>query len=481
MQRESTKIAEMSELPPGIAPGAPPRPRDSAVVMAARRSGGGEWEVLMGLRSRRSAFFPATWAFPGGALDGGDEPGRPGAFARCAAREFREETGFSILPGRMIPIGTKTTPPFHPIRHRTQFFLAPAPEGVAAPDPPPSPEETEALAFIIARDAIEAWERGEMLFPPPLPPLLRILARKPAARFEDLPPLLALVNEYEERVPRIEFVPGAWMVVVASRTLPPATHTNVWLCGGRRFVIVDPGGAAAADLEQLALVVERRRREGAALESVVLTHHHHDHVDGAAQVAERFGIPIRAHAETAELLARSGFPRPVRGDIGDGDVLDLDGMTLVARWTPGHAPGHLVFAIPERSATLVGDLVSGFSTILVHPDEGDMEAYLASLRRVRAEAPGLLLPAHGPPLTPETLDRVVAHREEREARIFAALSKTPLALGDIARLAYADAPGTPAVLAELQALSHLRRLERAGRVQKAEGSGAAWRLAAEAE
>ena len=47
----------MSELPAGMAPARVPEPRRSASAIVLRRGADREWEVLLGLRSRRSRFM----------------------------------------------------------------------------------------------------------------------------------------------------------------------------------------------------------------------------------------------------------------------------------------------------------------------------------------------------------------------------------------------------------------------------------------
>lgn len=464
----------MSERPDDIPEATVPTPRESAVVILARRRAGGGWELLMGLRSRKSRFFPGNWAFPGGGLEADDRPGHRNAHARCAARELREETGIEVDPARLTSIGIKTTPPFHPVRYRTEFFVTEVPASLEVPHTLPAPDETEALRFVDAAEAIEEWEAGRMLFPPPLPPLLRVFARERRARFDQLPRLLAIVNEYEERVPRIEFTPGIWMFPVTSPTLPPATHTNAWIVGGRQVVLVDPGTDERFDLDHLALVLERRLRIGASLAAIVLTHHHRDHVAGAAALAARFGVPVRAHPATADVLHARGSSLAVEPDLEDGTRLDLGGMTLVAHHTPGHAAGHLLLEVPERRVALIGDLLSGFSTIVIHPDEGDMGQYVDSLRRARELDVALLLPGHGPPLQPRALDRAIAHREERGQRVLDAVTAGPPDLPSIAAAAYADTPGAPPRLAALQTRAHLLDLERRGLVRRLDDAGDGW-------
>jgi glyoxylase-like metal-dependent hydrolase (beta-lactamase superfamily II) len=153
--------------------------------------------------------------------------------------------------------------------------------------------------------------------------------------------------------------------------------------------------------------------------------------------------------------------------LADGAVLDLDGMTLRAVHTPGHAPGHLAFFDADRRVLIAGDLVSGLSTILVGFADGDMDVYLDSLRRAAALDPKIVLPSHGPPLPGRSLSATIAHREDREAKIVAALAGGgPLLLASIAESAYADAPAAPPFLRDMQTRAHLDRLVKHGRVEK---------------
>jgi len=144
-------------------------------------------------------------------------------------------------------------------------------------------------------------------------------------------------------------------------------------------------------------------------------------------------------------------------------------MTLRALHTPGHAAGHLAFLVEERRLLIAGDLVSGLSTILIDPDHGDMEDYLASLARAVACDCSLLFPGHGPPLPGRRLSALIEHRHERERRIVEAMASGRLLLSAIAIAAYAETPGLPPPLIEGQTLAHLRRLERQSRARCADG------------
>jgi glyoxylase-like metal-dependent hydrolase (beta-lactamase superfamily II) len=261
------------------------------------------------------------------------------------------------------------------------------------------------------------------------------------------------------------------MLPLRTQTLPPATHTNAWMPGKARFIVLDPGTADPQELESLARAVERRRGEGATLKAIVLTHGHPDHVAGASQAAELLRVPVRAHATVLGALAGALGPRAGE-PLADGDVLDLGGLRLVTLETPGHAPGHLAFHLPERQAVIVGDLLSSLSTILVDPEEGDMDAFLASLSRVRDLPCRTLLPAHGGPLPARAVEDALVHRRARAQRIVDALHGGAASLRAIAEAAYADTPDAPAPLRERQTLAHLHALERAGLVVR---TGGLWR------
>jgi glyoxylase-like metal-dependent hydrolase (beta-lactamase superfamily II) len=115
------------------------------------------------------------------------------------------------------------------------------------------------------------------------------------------------------------------------------------------------------------------------------------------------------------------------------------------------------------------------STILIDPDSGDMDAYLASLERVRELRCRALLPGHGPPLPGKTLEQLIRHRNEREALIVGALGgAATAALAAIARQAYSDVPEMPAALTERQTLAHLIRLERQGRARPVAPDRSSW-------
>ena len=263
-----------------------------------------------------------------------------------------------------------------------------------------------------------------------------------------------------------QVAPGIRVLALRTPTLPPAAHTNTYVVGPDRGpqLVIDPGSPYPDQQSVLERAISREADAGRPLGMVVLTHHHGDHVGGAAALAEAFGVPIAAHANTARRLASRV---PVTRELADGEVLD-GGITCV--FTPGHADGHLCFEL--GGASVVGDMVAGLGTILIDPVEGDMAQYLASLGTLLARpASARLLPAHGPVIAdgPAKLREYIAHRTMREDRVLAALREVGARDASAAELvpsAYADTPKLLWPLAERSLRAHLDKLVREGRARE---------------
>jgi ribonuclease/clavin/mitogillin len=262
--------------------------------------------------------------------------------------------------------------------------------------------------------------------------------------------------------------PGVWRVPLRTPTLPPATATNTLIVGTRRLAVVEPATPHGDEQAALDEFLNGRAAAGAEVAAVLVTHHHGDHVGYAFALARRLGAPIYAHAQTA---ARLDFPVDIA--LADGDRVELgDGYALRALFTPGHAPGHLVFCEERTGIAYAGDLVAGQGTILIDPsDGGDMAAYLHSLERVAAAHPAALVPAHGPVIDdPQAcVARYLTHRRQREDRVLAALHAGASHISDILAFAYADTPREIWWLAERSLEAHLRKLEAEGRVRRDAG------------
>src|SRR4051794_24384383 len=109
-------------------------------------------------------------------------------------------------------------------------------------------------------------------------------------------------------------------------------ENNVWLVGDdTEVVVVD----AAHEAEPIAAAIGDRR-----LVAIVCTHGHNDHINAAAELADRYdGAPILVHPAD-RLLWDAVYPdRAPDGELADGQVITVAGIDLTVRHTPGHSPG----------------------------------------------------------------------------------------------------------------------------------------------
>ena len=186
---------------------------------------------------------------------------------------------------------------------------------------------------------------------------------------------------------------GIAVVAVRTPTLPPATHTNTYVVGHDALTVVDPASPYPEEQERLA---ESLTRMNLPVERILLTHHHHDHVSGVTALQEAFpGLKVWAHERTRQRLEGA-----IHVDVllADNDVIDCGGVSLRAVFTPGHAPGHLVYVDASTGAAIAGDMVAGIGTILIDETDGDLSLYLNSLERLKSLGLSVLLPSHGPAL-----------------------------------------------------------------------------------
>ncbi len=229
--------------------------------------------------------------------------------------------------------------------------------------------------------------------------------------------------------------------------------TNTWVLrepGAARSVVVDPGPLHE---EHLRSVLQR----AGPVEVVLLTHGHADHSEGAVRFAELAGCGVRA-LDAAHRLGAEG--------LAEGDRVDVGGLLVEVVATPGHTADSLSFLVPAESAVLTGDTVLGRgTTVVAHPD-GQLGAYLGSLRRLRAlavtEELGRVLPGHGPVLDDPVvvIEGYLAHRAERLDQVRDAVAAGALTPGDVVERVYADVDPVLWPAAELSVAAQLAYLSR---------------------
>jgi len=191
-------------------------------------------------------------------------------------------------------------------------------------------------------------------------------------------------------------------------TRAPHGETNAYVLGDGERVLVDPAARTDA-LDDAA----------AGVDHLAVTHAHPDHVGAVAHYARESAATVWAHAAFADGFEDETGVAPDRV-FRPGDELGHSGVRVLD--TPGHAPDHVAFLADREAAT--GDLVFADGSVFVGAVDGDMRAYVSSLRRLATRGLDRLHPGHGPAVDAPTarLRDLYAHRRDRERRVLAAVA-----------------------------------------------------------
>lgn len=189
-----------------------------------------------------------------------------------------------------------------------------------------------------------------------------------------------------------------------------------------------------------------------AIKQILLTHGHPDHLGNAAALQRETGAQLFLHhkeqellaaidgsvdAQINELLEAAGSPadravatrdsfvevrkafRPFDNAtlLEGGETLETALGPLTTHWTPGHAPGHLCFHLPNHQLLIAGDHILPTITPIISWDPGIdfLALFLESLRKASAIEASLTSPSHGETLADhgKRAAEIAAHHDSR--------------------------------------------------------------------
>lgn len=440
-------------------------------------------------------------------LDGADKarlgPWR-GALHRGerALSELCTSEGIRLAVDRLHYLSHWLTPAGRPKRFDTRFFLAEAPPSQTAVHD--GTELVEQL-WLSPADALARSRTLKLLTP--TQKSLEILTG-----FDDVPSLMAWAaspRTVELVLPRVgtgtkglrpvlpdepawaelgridpsgrgecsyDIVPGAAVrlservirVTAGNGSAMTGPGTNTYLVGGggsSGWAVIDPGPALDGHVEAILAAAP------GPITRILVTHTHTDHSPATLALKARTQAVVHGLAPRYREWQDTTFAADVT--LTGGERIPLAPHThLAVIHTPGHAGNHLCYLLEEEKLLFTGDHVMQASTVVINPPDGDMAAYIASLRSLLDLDLEWLAPGHGFLMAQPraAIEAIIAHRLKREGKVVGALqAHGPATLVDLLPVVYADVPQRMHPMALRSLTAHLLKLRDDGRAVEDEG------------
>lgn len=424
---------------------------------------------------------------------------------RMTLAELCREQKLRLAAGHLAYYSHWITPAGRPRRYDTRFFVAVAP---ATQTPSHDNSETVDHLWIRPADALDRYRRGEMHMIFPTIKTLQSMVR--FSKAQDLIQFARSPREMPMMAPRMakgrqgaklllpgdhayaevgrldpegrgtvgaEIVPGTLVKLsdkIRRITAPnsgPLTGsgTNTYLVGaGEDIALIDPGPAIASHIDALMAAA------GARIRWILVTHTHLDHSAAAMLLKAKTGAELMGMPPAAIDRQDPSF----RADrvLAHGERIAVAGCLLRVIHAPGHASNQLCYLFEEEKLLFTGDHIVQDANAVIDPPDGDMRAYLDSLRQLQREDIAWFAPGHGFLVdnAQEVLERLLLRRLMRENKVLNAVRKAGTAgLETLLPAAYDDVSARLVALESRSLLAHLIKLKAEGRVKEELG---VWRL-----
>jgi glyoxylase-like metal-dependent hydrolase (beta-lactamase superfamily II) len=254
-----------------------------------------------------------------------------------------------------------------------------------------------------------------------------------------------------------ELIPSHVVPIALPLPLKDLQTVNVYaILGHDGVTLVDSGWADSTSESVLVDALSRLGFTPRDVRRILVTHAHWDHYSRAISWQRRYGTTVLighgerhtiaafdeldgAYPMQARLLVKAGAPdlaqliadlklEPFERDVPfgppdvwvhDGDEIDCGGTVLVARATPGHTRGHVVYEDRQASLTFTGDHILPRITPSIalerRPEKLPLRSYLASLKLFLDLPDAAMLPAHGAVTTSvkARAEELLDHHRER--------------------------------------------------------------------
>ncbi len=133
-------------------------------------------------------------------------------------------------------------------------------------------------------------------------------------------------------------------MTVSVTAIPMLTDNYSWLIKDSvsgKIGIIDPAEAPPA--------IPAIEAAGGHLDFIFLTHHHGDHIDGAPELAKRYGAKVVGNACDAHRLPKLDIP------VREGDEVKFGAASARVIDTPAHTLGHIAYYFADGGLLFCGD------------------------------------------------------------------------------------------------------------------------------
>lgn len=185
-------------------------------------------------------------------------------------------------------------------------------------------------------------------------------------------------------------------------------QTNCYLLAceeTRQAAVIDPSWNGRA-------IAQTAADHNYTISHILLTHAHFDHVGGLAELKELVDAPIYIHPDAVAMLGQANLsarffqleiptPPPADEMLAEGQLLSIGNLTAHVLFTPGHAPGHVSFHLPEHKVVFDGDVLFQGSIGRTDLPGGDYELLMRMIWEKLMVMPDetQVLSGHGPATT----------------------------------------------------------------------------------
>jgi glyoxylase-like metal-dependent hydrolase (beta-lactamase superfamily II) len=270
-------------------------------------------------------------------------------------------------------------------------------------------------------------------------------------------------------------VSGLIRRVVARNPSPFTLYgTGTYIVGHGEVAVIDPGPADPAHIQAIV-----DAPQGETITHILVTHTHRDHSPGTRLLKEKCAAKSYAYGphgsgrrdDQVQIEEGADLDFTPDVEVRHGDVIRGRDWTVECVYTPGHTSNHMCFALREERVLFTGDHVMAWSTSVISPPDGDMQAYMESLALLLNRDDSVYWPTHGPAVEdPKAyVEAFIAHRREREAQILECIDRGVLRVREMVPYMYKELPEFMYPAAARSVFAAVRYMVQRGELRSGDG------------